>query len=152
LQQHPDYKYSPRKPGQKKKRQSHKAKQAPTVSDAPNIIDFASVPDMMPMTFCTDAALLNAFDTNIGFVDNVFTANFGQLAGSDPSFELLPDIMAVEGQLHEVESIRHDRLHVEFNGELEANMTFELFGEEVFAFHAGADGNATLPSIYSGCY
>jgi hypothetical protein len=152
LRQHPDYKYSPRKPCEKKKRQSRKAKQAATVSDAPNIIDFVSVPDMTPMTFGSDAAFLNAFNTNTGFVDNVFTANFDQLAGSAPSFEQLPEIMAVEGQLHEAESVRHGRLHAEFNGELEANMTFELFGEEAFAFLAGADGNATLPSIYSDGY
>jgi hypothetical protein len=152
LRQHPDYKYSPRKPGEKKKRQSRKAKQAATVSDAANIIDFASVPDMTPMISITDAAFLNASDTHTGFVDNVFTADFGQLANSGPSFELQAEVMAVEDLLHEAESIRHGRLHAEFNGDLDANMAFESFGEEAFAFRAGANGNATLPSIYSDGY
>jgi hypothetical protein len=149
LRQHPNYKYSPRKPGEKKKRQSRKAKQATADTATTSIIDFASVPDMTPMLFHADTTFFHAFDTNNTVPYDVFTGDFARLASPVPFLELQPEATAVEGQLHEAESVRHDRLHAEFNGELDANMTFELFGEEAFAFRAGADGNATLPSIYS---
>lgn len=54
--------------------------------------------------------------------------------------------------LHDSESLRHDRLEAEFGADLGIDMPLELFGEEALAFRAGADGNATLPSIFSDVF
>ena len=60
--------------------------------------------------------------------------------------------LAPIASLHDSESLRHDRLEAEFGADLEGIMPFDLFGEEAFAFRVGADGNATLPSIYADLY
>jgi hypothetical protein len=55
-------------------------------------------------------------------------------------------------QLLDTEPFRHNRLEAEFGAPVDTDLTFDLFDDEVFAFRTGADGNATLPSIYSDTY
>jgi hypothetical protein len=148
LRQHPNYKYSPRKPGEKKKRQSRKAKQVAATVAVPEIIDFGSVPDMTTLTLDTDTAVTNVFDGSTGNVDSVLTSSVAQLTSPISFFGLQHEGMAIEDKHHDTESLRHGRLQAEFNGGLGVNTFPELFGEEAYAFRAGADGNATLPSIY----
>lgn len=50
------------------------------------------------------------------------------------------------------ECLRHQRLEAEFGVDFQTNIPFDLFDGEPFAFRAGADGNATLPSFYSDMY
>jgi hypothetical protein len=143
LRQHPNYKYNPRKPGEKKKRQSRKVKQATAAAVGPGIFDFASVPDMTMRAFDT-STLVNA---NITEVDN----SLHQIL--DPiSFGLDLESIAADGQFYDAESLRHERLQAEFDAGIDTDMALELFSEGAFALRAGADGNATLPYIYSDGY
>lgn len=136
----PNYKYQPRKAGEKKKRQSRKAKEAAAAAAAASeTFTVASVPDTMISAHDPSLAL-----TGPANIDNTFdsTAFLG----------LQQEGLALHDQLHDTESLRHDRLHAEFDSALGMNMPFDLFGDEAFAFRAGADGSATLPSIYSDRY
>lgn len=100
------------------------------------------------LTFGNDNAFVNASQADTVGVEN------GHLHLTDPVFffGLDQESFAVDGQLHDAESLRHDRLQAEFGIEFDTSMSFDSFGEESFAFRAGADGNATLPSIYSDGY
>nr|AIF76160.1 mating-type protein MAT1-2-1 [Didymella maydis] len=158
LREHPDYKYSPRKPGEKKKRQSRKPKQAPTFAADANLFSFLPVQDLTSPPH-NDLGSDTAFQLSPsavyeGPVDfgNTFAADAAQLM--EPTALLgfgMEDLVPVEYH-HDSESLRHDRLETEFGADLEGTMPFDIFGEEAFAFRAGADGNATLPSIYSDLY
>nr|AER26933.1 MAT1-2-1 mating-type protein [Didymella pinodella] len=158
LREHPDYKYSPRKPGEKKKRQSRKPKQAPTFATDPSLFSFSPIEDLTSpshnnLETATGVQLptYTIFDMPIDFATS-FAADTAQL--SEPTTLLglgTEDLVPVDYQ-HDSESLRHDRLEAEFGTDLEGTMPFDLFGEEAFAFCAGADGSATLPSIYSDLY
>nr|BAP25505.1 mating type protein 2 [Pseudopyrenochaeta lycopersici] len=147
LRQHPDYRYSPRKPGEKKKRQSRKAKRATIAAGKTDVPSLQFDSDMTTTALnihhfsstSADSFIINAGDT---FVDDI--AQLAKLSeGTLPQISDYP---------HDSESLRHDRLNAEFASNLGTNIPFELFGEEAFAFRAGADGNATLPSIYSDIF
>jgi hypothetical protein len=149
---HPNYKYSPRKPGEKKKRQSRKAKQAAAAAAAATAesqsFDVPSVPDMTLTTLDTTGTFTAASGENNTTNDNIFVGDFASLVDQSLFFGLELDGLAVGNQLHDSESLRHDRLQAEMGAELDANIPFELFGDEPFAFRAGANSNATLPTIY----
>jgi transcription factor SOX7/8/10/18 (SOX group E/F) len=83
---------------------------------------------------------------------SAFAADVAQLVEPTTLLGLEMDDFVPVDYLHDSESLRHDRLEAEFEPDLEGSMPFDLFGEEAFAFRAGADGNATLPSIYSDLY
>lgn len=158
LRVHPDYKYSPRKPGEKKKRQSRRPKQAPTFAADPSLFNSPPIPDLTAPTHndIESATLAQlppsaVYEIPIDF-GATFAADVAQLM--EPTTLLgmeMEDLVSVD-YLHDSESLRHDRLEAEFGADLEGTMPFDLFGEEAFAFRAGADGNATLPSIYSDLY
>jgi hypothetical protein len=158
LRVHPDYKYSPRKPGEKKKRRSRKPRQAPTFAADPSLFNFSPVPDLTspPHDDLEPATIAQlppstVYERPTNF-NATFVADVAQLM--EPSTLLgleMEDLVPVDYQ-HDSESLRHDRLEAEFGADLEGTMPFDLFGEEAFAFRAGADGNATLPSIYSDLY
>ena len=158
LQAHPDYKYSPRKPGEKKKRQSRKPKQAPTFATDPSLFSFSPIQDLTSpshndLESVTEVQLPTStvFDTPIDF-GATFAADVDQLMEPTTLLGLgMEDLVPVDYQ-HDSETLRHDRLEAEFVADLEGTMPFDLFGEEAFAFRAGADGNATLPWIYSDLY
>nr|AER26930.1 MAT1-2-1 mating-type protein [Calophoma clematidina] len=158
LRAYPDYKYSPRKPGEKKKRQSCKAKQAPAFAAELGLFDFPPVPeptasaynDLQSLNFISEAPP-PVSEVSIDF-GAAFAADVAQLVEPTTLLGLDMDDLAPIDHLHDAESLRHDRLEAEFGLYLDGTMPFELFGEEAFAFRAGADGNATLPSIYSDLY
>lgn len=158
LRMHPDYKYSPRKPGEKKKRQSRKPKQTPTFAADPSLFIFSPTPDLTvssnnhPEPATTLQLPTSAvYESPMDF-DTTFAADVAHLMEPTTlSGTGMEDLVPVE-YLHESESLRHDRLEAEFGAELDCIMPFDLFGEEAFAFRDGADGNATLPSIYSDLY
>jgi hypothetical protein len=146
---HPDYKYNPRRPGEKKKRQSRKAKQA--AEDAAveeQAFDFSSPLEMTSATVGTSNGFMTASEVNNISEDNVLDGDFASLTNQATFFGLEQDVLAV----HDSESLRHDRLQAEVGSELDANSSFDMFGEEHFAFRAGADGNATLTSVYRDGY
>jgi transcription factor SOX7/8/10/18 (SOX group E/F) len=153
---HPDYKYSPRKPGEKKKRQSRKAKQAPTFAANPGAFDISSVP--VPTTLAPVAsqsitpaqlpATTTVYDTPIDF-GAMFAADVAQfMTLSSPMGTHVGNPLPAN-YLHDAEGIRHRRLEAEFGAGLDGIVPFNFFDEDTSAFRAGADGNATLPSIYS---
>jgi hypothetical protein len=145
LKKHPNYKYSPRKPGEKKKRQSRKAKQAAAAS-ASQTFNIASVPEVSLTAFDTNVDFATAPEVNTASAQAMFTIDLDEFTGPMPFFES-DEAGLPASQLHNAESLRHDRLLSEFDSALDANNTFELFAGDAFAFRAGADGNATLPSI-----
>jgi hypothetical protein len=146
---HPDYKYNPRRPGEKKKRQSRKAKQAAEqAAMEEQAFDFSSPPEMTPATIGTRIGLMTASEANNTSEDNFLDGDFASLTNQATFFGLEQDVLA----LHDSESLRHDRLQAEVGPELDANILFDMFGEEHYAFRAGADGNATLTSVYHDGY
>ncbi|KAF3035476.1 mat1-2 mating type protein [Didymella heteroderae] len=155
LREHPDYKYSPRKPGEKKKRQTRKPKQAPAFAADLSLLNFSPIPDLAspspddlePATMVQPSPS-TVFESPIEF-GTAFAADVAQLM--EPTTLLGLGMVDLDYQ-HNSESLRHDRLEAEFGADLDGTMPFDLFGEEAFAFRAGADGNATLPSIYSDLY
>jgi transcription factor SOX7/8/10/18 (SOX group E/F) len=54
--------------------------------------------------------------------------------------------------IHDAESFRHNQLDAEFGAGFDMDMSLALFDDEAFAFRDGADGNATLPSIFTDTY
>lgn len=156
LRTHPDYKYSPRKPGEKKKRQSRKAKEAPTFVADPTLFNFSPVPELTTLAQDTTSVVHTEVspamsDASLDFSAS-FTADVTQLMEPTTLIGMGMEDLDPIDFLHDSESLRHDRLEAEFGPDLEGTMPFDLWGEEAFAFRAGADGNATLPSIYSDLY
>lgn len=158
LRANPDYKYSPRKPGEKKKRQSRKAKQAPTFAADSSLFDISSVPEPTTLAHTDDQPMSLAslsqtaiYDAPIDF-GTMLAADVAQLMTPPSQSNAQADNLIPAQYLHDAESIRHSRLEAELGADLEGIMPFDLFGEEAFAFRAGADGDATLPSFYSDLY
>jgi hypothetical protein len=146
---HPDYRYSPRKPGEKKKRQSRKAKQAAEEAAVQEqAFDFSSPPEMTAATVDASNGFAAASGANNTIDDIVFDVDFASLTNQATFFGLEQDGLAV----HDSESLRHDRLQAEVGPELDANLSFNFLGEEHYAFRAGADGNATFTSVYHDGY
>lgn len=158
LRAHPDYKYSPRKPGEKKKRQSRKAKQAPAFAADPSAFDITPVPELTALAR-NDHVFDSLAQVSTSAVCEI-PMDFGAALATDVAQLMEPttllglniDELTPVEFLHDSESLRHDRLEAEFGADLDGLMPFDLYGEEAFAFRAGADGDATLPSIYSDLY
>lgn len=157
LRVHPDYKYNPRKPGEKKKRQSRKAKQVATFATDPSLFKLSPIlePAMIahsntqPVAFTEVSPAIGDASVDYGAT---FATDVAQLMESTTLLGMEMDELIPVDYLHDSESLRHDRLEAEFGAEDDGAIPFDLFGEEAFAFRAGADGNATLPSIYSDLY
>jgi transcription factor SOX7/8/10/18 (SOX group E/F) len=149
---HPDYKYSPRKPGQKKKRQSRKAKQAAAAVAGTTTLDFASVPAVSMTTTEINSTFANVADMDFGSFDNVSANDVPELMDSIPFLSFGQHGNVLVPQVPDTESLRQDRLQVELAADLGANSFYDMFSDEAFAFRSGADGSATLPSIYSDLY
>jgi hypothetical protein len=137
---HPDYKYSPRKPGEKKKRQSRKAKRAAAVATGPEVLNFQLASTTATSDTATDSTI--AFNTVMDDVDNTFNDDFTQINGGTDFFDFFTHS----------ESVRHDRLktefeNAEFGSDLVMDMSIALFDDETSAFCMGADADATLPSF-----
>jgi hypothetical protein len=151
---HPDYKYSPRKPGQKKKRQSRKAKRAAAVATGPEVLNFQLAVPAAKSDTVTDSMVVS--NTGMNDMGNMFTG-FPEF-NSDTGFpEFLAQGPAVDF-VHDAESLRHDRLNAEFgNAEFDndfvMDMSIAMLGDdESVAFRTGANGDATLPSFFDDTY
>lgn len=155
LQAHPDYKYSPRKPGEKKKRQSRKAKQAPTFTASPSVFDISSVPVPTILAPVASQSITSAqlpvtatYDTPIDF-GAMFTPDAAQVMMPSSPMGVQVGNPLPNNYLHDAEGFRHRMLEAEFGAGFDSIMPFDLFDEDAFAFRAGADGDAVLPSIFS---
>ncbi|KAF2625949.1 MAT1-2-1 mating-type protein, partial [Macroventuria anomochaeta] len=144
LRVHPDYKYSPRKPGEKKKRLSRKAKQAPGFAADSKLFKFSPVPELATLAYNDpqSVTLAEVPPPGVGEVPvdfgTAFAADVAQLM--EPATLLgkeIKDLVPVD-YLHDSESLRHDRLEAEFGADLDGTIPFDLFGEDAFTFRAGA--------------
>lgn len=159
---YPGYKYSPRKPGQKKKRQSRKAKEAAiaatatalvvsTPPAAQEIFDFNDFPG--DAVFGVDASAVSeaattAIATN---VDTLFNPAEAAVTTDLVSADL--DSTTLQDQEHDLryaEYYRQARLELEFGAMpmWDTEMT-GANGGDATAFRTGADEDATLPNLYS---
>jgi len=150
LRQHPDYRYSPRKPGEKKKRQSRKANRAVALgTEFFNFQSFANTTTLAPDSYLIPTTIPDNVTTSLG---DIFDGDTAQPVESVTFLETdLQQPLPID-YTHDSESFRHDRLEAEFAADLGTNMPFYMYNEDAFAFRDGADGNATLPSIYSDAY
>lgn len=142
----PDYKYRPRKAGEKKKRVSRKAREAAAAAAAGTEAFNIAQASLVSNTEVTAASSVT-IDINNGFANDIV-----QAMDSTALFGLQQQGLAFNDQSHDAESLRHDRLHAEFDTTFDLNMPLGQFEGDAFAFRAGADNNATLPSIYSDRY
>jgi hypothetical protein len=125
MRQYPDYKYSPRKPGQKKKRQPRKAKQAAAVAAGPEILNFQLVSTTASSD--TDTGAVVDFNTTMADAGNTF--NVDLFAGGNDMVGFLSQGPVVD--LYDAESVRHERLTAEFG-----NFNVDLFagGNDIVDF------------------
>lgn len=152
LRQHPDYKYSPRKPGEKKKRQSRKAKRSAVSAAGTDRLLFSAVSNttmiQMPDLAIepTPTTKIDAANFGDSFSDNTLIANPVEFFGMPPQ-----DLTSIDF-VHDSESYRHNRLETEFALSFGTGLEFNFLSDEAFAFRAGADDGATLPSIFSDTF
>nr|AEZ02221.1 mating type protein MAT2 [Ulocladium sp. XGZ-2011c] len=152
LRQHPDYKYSPRKPGEKKKRQSRKAKRASAVATVPEVLNFqltSNIETASPRLTCESALPVNDVTADVG---NAFTNDFAQLFEPANVFDTFAQDSVSVDLAYCSESFRHGRLDEEFGMDFNIDATFALLDDEAFAFRDGADGDAILPAFFQDTY
>nr|AEZ02225.1 mating type protein MAT2 [Alternaria botrytis]AIE44395.1 MAT2 [Alternaria botrytis] len=152
LRQHPDYKYSPRKPGEKKKRQSRKAKRASAVATVPEVLNFQLTPNIAttsPSLTYEPALPVNDITADIG---NAFTDDFAQLFEPANVLDTFAQDSVSVDLTYDSESFRHGRLDEEFGMDFNMDATFALLDDEAFAFRDGADGDAILPAFFQDTY
>ncbi|KAF9735304.1 hypothetical protein PMIN02_002128 [Paraphaeosphaeria minitans] len=152
---YPDYKYTPRKPGLKKKRQSRKVAQAAMAATAPaNITLQGEIQSSSPMDASTmDFTPVDDFGT---VSDDFGTASddMASIINDSLSGGAVQQIEAVDASsqqgppFHDNEIARQDILDIEFGSSIDFN-SLDLFGDDAFAFRAGADASATLPPFSS---
>nr|AAR04475.1 HMG DNA binding protein [Stemphylium sp. EGS45-031] len=152
LRQHPDYKYSPRKPGEKKKRQSRKAKRAAATTAAPEVFSFQITPAITKSAPEPALEPMPAANNIIADMGNNFTQNASQYFEPTGFFEAFPQMPMATDFVYDAESIRHGLLDAEFALDFGMDTTFALFNDETFAFRDGADGDATLPAFFDDTY
>lgn len=133
---HPDYKYNPRKPGEKKKRQSRKAKMAAAATQS----------DKPQLPFDTNVTFESMLDTSAS-TDSMTIGSFTPSSESIPFYTSEQSTSSADLGIYGAESLRQERLHAEFADQLDLDNSFGLFGDEAFALRAGADGGVTLPSV-----
>ncbi|KAF1838474.1 hypothetical protein BDW02DRAFT_386683 [Decorospora gaudefroyi] len=117
LRQHPDYKYTPRKPGQKKKRQSLKAKRAAAAAAAGR--EVLNVQLLSEVT----AAPAIAMNNTIAAVGNAFVDALPQFNAAPDDF--LSTSMA-SNMLFPTETLRHEQLAAEFGNGIDVHNSFAL--------------------------
>ncbi|KAF2271659.1 uncharacterized protein EI97DRAFT_387400 [Westerdykella ornata] len=170
---YPDYKYSPRKPGEKKKRQSRKRAKtaarsstnsvspASTSSASPqlDIFDFNSFPELVPLAADT-APTSSAAETASGVtsdLSNIFSFDPPQLDFTIDAPEMslqatnpFPTIQAplAAEDVFFAETLRQEQLDLEF-GPLFDLDSFLNTGDNL-AFRATAGENTMLPDFFSG--
>nr|AAD33442.1 mating type protein MAT-2 [Curvularia kusanoi] len=149
---HPYYKYSPRRPGEKKKRQPRKSKQAAAKTKAPEVLQFQLSPTLIPFTPEVTNRQLLPTNTITAYMGNHLPENISQYPDPTALPEIYPQAPMATESFHDAESIRHGPLDAEFNMSFNMDTTFALFNDEMFAFRDGADGDATLPAVFQNTY
>nr|AAD33447.1 mating type protein MAT-2 [Curvularia cymbopogonis] len=132
---HPDYKYSPRKPGQKKKRQSRKLSKR-LVARAEQMLHvdlLASSPES------TDQFLLSDITTTTEEVNDIPGD-----AMQFPSTAINP--------FFDAESFRQGLLEAEFGPMFNLDTTFPEFDDGMLCFHDETTGDAALPAVFQNMY
>ncbi|EDU50256.1 NHP6B Chromatin-associated protein containing the HMG domain [Pyrenophora tritici-repentis] len=146
LRQHPDYKYSPRKPGEKKKRQSRKAKEAtaaPTTSAAGKL---QATSDIATASAVVGTLGLTGFEGFEGFdaAGNAPAGNWFDFFASEHVLEMATQELVTQN-FRNNEAMRQARLQEEF-GQFDFEELLTMWEEQQgLAFRDGADGNSTLP-------
>ncbi|XP_014561193.1 hypothetical protein COCVIDRAFT_33898 [Bipolaris victoriae FI3] len=152
LRQHPNYKYTPRKPGEKKKRQSRKSKRAAATTTAPEVIQFQLSPNLIPTApEVTDEPPLAA-NPVAATGDTACPENVSNRFNLNVFPEIYPQAPMAADFFYNAESIRHGLLDTEFDIDFNMDTTFALFDDEMLAFRDGAEGDATLPSLFQDTY
>ena len=121
---YPDYKYNPRRPGEKKKRQSRKATRDVRAA----------------------AALPNPAISNYG-INTASEAFIRNITGGSAT-DMAQSISSYPGTSSQATEAAYEATrHIAFTDETDSldNVHFELYGDERLAFRNGADGSATLP-------
>nr|ADE44119.1 MAT1 [Alternaria brassicicola]ADE44120.1 MAT1 [Alternaria brassicicola]BAJ10498.1 mating type protein MAT1-2-1 [Alternaria brassicicola]BAJ10499.1 mating type protein MAT1-2-1 [Alternaria brassicicola] len=152
LRQHPDYKYSPRKPGEKKKRQSRKAKRASAAATVPEVLNFQLAPNLASALPSSTYELAPSVSDITANVRNDFTDDLTQLFEPANVFEVFAQDSVYADLTYDSESFRHGRLDEEFGMDFDMNANFALLDDEAFAFRDGADGDAILPAFFQDTY
>lgn len=157
---YPDYKYSPRKPGEKKKRQSRKAVKAVQGTKAAQAIQAPQAPQatqasidgsLMPeptSPFGVGSYTETAYDTFMNNVRNTLVGEsfspFGGFNETDAIFSSLPD----DELIRALEITRQDLMDEELNEfSLQGTYDFDTIGDEFVKFRQGADPSSTLPNM-----
>ncbi|KAI4653857.1 hypothetical protein J4E93_001625 [Alternaria ventricosa] len=152
LRQHPDYKYSPRKPGEKKKRQSRKAKRASAVSTVPEVVNSQVDPNIAtssPSSTYENALPVNDITPDIG---NPFVNDFAPFFDVADMLDMFPQDSVSANITYDSESFRHARLDNEFGFNFNMDANFALADNDLFAFRDGADDDAILPALVHDTY
>jgi hypothetical protein len=123
LRQHPNYKYSPRKPGEKKKRQARKAKNAATAVAGVDLLNFAPVSDMAVLAPGTTYPS----PSSAAVVDTFAQPTAACLGLESGSFD----------HIYDTEPLRHARLEEEFGAEFDVNDPFRLLDDEMVHWMEG---------------
>ncbi|KAF2709811.1 hypothetical protein K504DRAFT_379456 [Pleomassaria siparia CBS 279.74] len=157
----PGYKYNPRKPGEKQKRQPRKSRPATTTtsvataspSSTAEMFDFSAFPDNTlltydatsapPHTLTVFAAGTNNVPANNIAINSMAGSNGQVLIQSESSSSTINTPAFDSHYLYFSEALRQARLETEFK-----TGSPELNHNDQVAFRIGADGNATLPSVY----
>lgn len=145
---YPDYKYTPRKPGQKKKRQSRKAARAAMTATAPADIAMPSEISSASPANASPMSMTYGMDTATASQDIFDNISDGLVGGPVQSIDA-SDAQSQPGSPHD-ETTRHDLLDIEFESGFDFDFDqFDLFGDEGYAFRDGADASITLPCFAS---
>nr|QBK47380.1 MAT1-2 [Neocamarosporium betae]QBK47381.1 MAT1-2 [Neocamarosporium betae] len=152
LRQHPDYKYSPRKPGEKKKRQSRKAKRAASATTGSEVLNFKLASDTTKLAPAPSVEHATAMSTVVGDGGSTFLNDLTQFSGPTDFLDMYSQGQMPADLIHDAESFRHNDLAAEFSAGFDVDLSLALLDDEAFAFRDGADGNATLPSIFTDIY
>ncbi|KAF1961078.1 hypothetical protein CC80DRAFT_402450 [Byssothecium circinans] len=152
---YPNYKYAPRKPGQKKKRQSRKSTQsaavtspAQTATAMPTIVDFNSFLNSTPSMSTTGTDLTTAADAIATNINSTLPTGVTSLAETNSNDGHDESQMAFAFEFQDLEFGRHDLLEGQFG----ATFGPDIFNDETFAFRDDADRTVTMPSPYTDTY
>lgn len=158
---YPDYKYNPRKPGEKKKRQSRKSMKAAanaatlnhagpsTAMSEREIFDFNSFPDNVVFSSgSTTASESAALTLDMPNINNILSSDVLQPVQTMPVQTPVARASMPAVQLYYAETLRQERLEAEFGNVFNAYDA----GQDGFAFRDGAEEDATLAPTFSDPY
>nr|AML61200.1 mating type protein MAT-2 [Curvularia lunata] len=148
---HPDYKYSPRKPGEKKKRQSRKASKR-AAAMAEQVLQFQILPDLFASTPEGSDQSLIATNTVAADESNTIHGDvleFADVAGTQDFYSQDPMAM---NPFYDAEAIRQGLLEAEFGAMFNLDMPFTEIDDGLLSFHDGATEDAALPAVLQDLY